>query len=394
CNTGLRLDDYVPYLATRLPASTFWNDGTINVGTIDTSNTLYFEGLGGFLGVAFSGSLASRFQLMATNITSHGNINMGFESLCTLSGNSINLDHGGISMETNGITIDNSAAFLNGLIADGYWGLSTNGGNIAPWGPFDPAAWFNATPYFTPPHIVTNRNYQVDLVHQLGGNTFTAYLSVVPDDGTSNGWTRAVFLSNTNNGLQANVYFPLGATVVTFNDVTGKSPNSLYLFDYFAYYTNWELVINGFAGAATRPTFIPWNYFLFSLPTNFFLGFGPPAAPTVIPPGTFDNNLYTNQNTAYQGLIQPNSVIIGDTFGQTYSNSPGRIEIFATNYLSMAQARVSSLNFLRLNATNQFGGSSGATISSPYSDFNLRSTNGLLNITNLTVPTLTRDEGT
>lgn len=395
CNTGLRLENYDPTLGIRQPASTFWNDGTINVGTIDTSNALFFEGAGGFLGVAFSGSLASRFQLMANDITSHGKINMGFESLCTMNASSINLDHGGISMETNGITIDNSAAFVNGLIADSYWGLSTNGGFIGPWGPFIPSAWFSTAPYFTPPHIVTNRNYQIDLTHQLGGPSFLAYLSILPDDGTSNGWTRAVFLSNTNNGLKANVYFPLGATVVEFTNLSGISPNNLYVFDTFAYQTNWELVISGFAGAATRPTFTPFNNFLISLPANFFGGgFGPPTPATLVPPGTFDNNQYTNQNTAYQALIQPNSVVIGDTFGQTYSNSPGRIELYATNYLSMNQARVSSLNFLRLEATNQFGGSAGATISSPYSDFNLRSTNGLLNITNLTVPTLTRDEGT
>ena len=333
---------------------------------------------------------------MATNITSHGDINMGFESLCTLAGNNIDLDRGGISMETNGVTINNSQAFFNGLIADNYWGLSTNGGVFAPWGPFSPAQWFNVFPPFTPPHIVTNRNYSVDLTHQLGGTNFTAYLSVLPDDGTSNGWIRAVFLSNTNSGVQANVYFPLGATVVEFTNSAGVSPNNLYLFDFFAYDPNYLLLINGFAGTGTRPTFIPFNYTFFSAPTNFFFGgaFGAAATPTLIPPGTFNANFVTNQNTAYQGLIQPSSVVIGDNFGQTYSNSPGRIEIYATNYMSLAQSRISSLNFLRLQATNQFGGSPGATISSPYSDFNLRSTNGFLQITNLTVPSLARDEGT
>ena len=59
----------------------------------------------------------------------------------------------------------------------------------------------------------------------------------------------------------------------------------------------------------------------------------------------------------------------------------------------MQDSLLSSLNFLRVAATNQFGSSAGSKISAPYSEFNLRSTNGLLAITNLTVPTLNRDEG-
>ena len=387
-NTGFRVDTFDPNVGVRQPASTFDNEGIIHCGTSDTFSTLNFEGFFGITNLIVVGSAAgSKFLLNSDTLLNGGELDMGFESLCSLNANNINLDHGAITMETNGFSSINFAFVFNALIFDGYWGLSTN---PTPFTTFVPANWFQFPPPITPPHVVTNRNYFVDSIHQLGGPTFQAYLSDTTDASGSNRFVRAVFLSNTNSTLQANVYFPIGATVVEWTNTSSAFGNNLYLFDTFLYRTNFQLAIDGFSGP--RPTYIPVNYSFLEIPGGFFF-FGPPETPVVIPGGTFDSANITNQYSAYEALFQPNSIVLSDTYGQTYSNSPGRIELTATNYLTMKDSLVSCLNFLRLTATNQFGGSEGAKISSPYSEFNLRSTNGLLSITNLTVPTLSRDEG-
>src|SRR5207244_1809505 len=59
----------------------------------------------------------------------------------------------------------------------------------------------------------------------------------------------------------------------------------------------------------------------------------------------------------------------------------------------LSRAHISSLNYLLLKATNHFAGSSRAQISSPYTDLNLRSTNGLLAVTNVISPLIHRPEG-
>ena len=387
-NTGFRVDRFDPRVGVRGPASIFDNEGTIHCGTSDTFSTLNFEGFFGITNVLFIGSAAgSKFLLSADTLINPGELEMGFDSLCSLNANTINLDHGIVTMETNGFSSVNFGFLFNSLIFDGYWGLSTN---PVPPSSFVPANFFGGTPPFTPPHVVTNRNYLVDPNHRLGGSTFQAYLSDTIDATGSNRFVRAVFLNNTNSQLQANVYFPIGATVIEWSNNTTAFGNNLYLLDTFLYQTNFQLAIDGFSGP--RPTYIPVNFNFIVLPGGFFF-FGAPETPTVIPFGTFDSANITNEYAAYEALFQPTSIVLSDTFGQTYSNSPGRIELTGTNYLTLKGSLLSSLNFLRLAATNQFGGSDGAKISSPYSEFNLRSTNGLLAITNLTVPTLNRDEG-
>jgi len=388
-NTGFRVDTFDPTFGFRQPASVFHNAGLIHCGTSDTASTLNFEGFFGITNVLFVGSAAgSKFLLSADTLINPGELEMGFDSLCSLNANNLNFDQGIVTMETNGFSAINFGIFqFNALIFDGYWGLSTN--PVYPT-TFRPANWFQTAPYFTPPHVVTNRNYLVDPNHQLGGPAFQAYLSDTFDATGSNRFVRAVFLNNTNSQLQANVFFPIGATVIEWTNTTTALGNNLYLFDDFLYRTNFQLALDGFSGP--RPTFIPVNFNFIVVPGGFFF-LGAPATPTVIPGGTFDSSNITNQYAAYEALFQPTSIVLSDTFGQTYSNSPGRIELTATNYLTLKNSLLSSLNFLRVTATNQFGGSAGAKISSPYSELNLRSTNGLLAITNLTVPTLNRDEG-
>jgi hypothetical protein len=207
-----------------------------------------------------------------------------------------------------------------------------------------------------------------------------------------------VFLSNTNPAITAKVYFPsfygdlyqLGPDIVDLSSVItnaqGVTTNYFYLEDTLMVYTNLQLFLDGNAGVGyNRPTFIPVNY-------TFLLGeqlsLGPPATATSIPPGTFIPGLVTNEWTAYQALFQPGSAVLNEVVGQNVTNLAGRIELTADKYLALPGAQITSLSYILLRATNQFGGSSGAQIVAPYCDLYLRSTNGVLNITNVLVPTV------
>jgi hypothetical protein len=381
CNSGFRLETFVRDGLPRQMASAIHNEGRINCGTVDTTNTLNIEGL--FFGQLIQGSTPmGKFLARATNIVNSGDIALGFEGIGSINGESVNLDRGSIMMETNGFSLVNNGFFYNGLLAAGYWGLGFSDD-------MSPAAYFGTSPARTPAHLVTNRNYMISFP-VLGDSTFSSYYTTQLDASGSNLFVRAVFLSNTNSMFPANVYFPFGSTVVEWTNRSGGGDN-LYLFDYFQFYTNFSLLLNGFSG--NRPTYIPWNYDFFRLPSEFLFFFGQPEVPTTIPQGLFPATVSTNQYSAYRALLQPNSIVSGDTLGQTYANSPGRIEIAATNFLTMEDTRITSLNYLRVLATNHFGGTKGAQIASPYAEFNLRSTNNFMVISNLTQPSLSRPEG-
>ena len=96
----------------------------------------------------------------------------------------------------------------------------------------------------------------------------------------------------------------------------------------------------------------------------------------------------------YEALFFPATRVVSDVVGQNVTNLPGRIEINATDYLDLTLARIEALNYLEINATNSYGGNNGGVLSAPFMDVFLRSTNGVLAITNLIAPTVARPEGT
>src|ERR1039457_2267422 len=410
CNTGFRMETYSLQSGQRQRASSLYNNGTIDCGTLGTSNVIF---IGGFLFNLFGTGSGVKCLVNASNIYSPGTINIGFDSLLSLRAESIDLTHGTLAMENSLFNGINGLFLFNAVSFDGYWGLGdpfTQRPLFYPLG-INPDAYYGSTPPTTQIHIVTNRNYVVT-EQSLGGPSFLSYLLDVTitnrtDPFGSNRTVRAVFLSNTNFAITTKVYlqtnytFAIDPDVVEFSSVItnylGVTTNFLYLEDSFLTFTNFQLLPDGFAGVGiNRPTFIPENY-TFTAVSPFFFGTPPtPATPTTIPPGTFTlggNGNVTNQWTAYQAIFQPGSVIAGDTAGQNVTNEPGRIELTADNFLTLTQAQISSANYILLKATNQFGGSSGAQIAAPFVDLYLHSTNGLLNITNVLVPELPRPIG-
>jgi hypothetical protein len=397
CNTGFRLEDYSLQLGQRQRAGTVYNNGTMECGTLGSSNTIIFGGA--FF--AISGSAAGiSTKINATNFVNPGSINMGFDSLLSIKAENVDVTHGNLNMENTGFSVSSLALFFSGGFFDGYWGLSFINTNFD--FRVDPTI-FEATPPFSQFFLVTNRAYQVLYPVQMGGPSFVPYLLDVTDSTQSNRTVRAVFLSNTNPLITPKVFFAsagdpfdLGPDIIqwswVYTNANGITTNFMYLEDSYLEFTNHQLLINGFAGVGiNRPTFIPENYTFFRSGTPFFLGGN--ATPTAIPPGTFIPGLVTNQWVAYQALFLPGSTVPSDTAGGNVTNMPGRIELTADKYMKLPQAQINSASYVLLKATNQFGGSAGAQIQAPFADLYLRSTNGTLTISNVLVPFLERPLG-
>ena len=147
---------------------------------------------------------------------------------------------------------------------------------------------FEASPPYSQYFLVTNRAYQVLYPVELGGPTFVPYLLDVTDSSGSNRTVRAVFLSNTNPAVTANVYlqtyypYDMDPDYVGFTSIItnaqGVTTNFFYIQDSYLYYTNHQLYIDGYAGVGfNRPTFVPANY---SFYTGGQVNLGTPAVPT------------------------------------------------------------------------------------------------------------------
>src|SRR5260221_1400 len=138
---------------------------------------------------------------------------------------------------------------------------------------------------------------------------------------------------------KSNVYFPpdpldffFGDIAVEYTNTLGTSANNIYVLDAYGVFTNQVLLLNGFAGS--RSTFIPFNYSVFQSPAIFSPFLLQPESATVVPPGTFNGDVETNQYSAYQALFLPTSIDLNDVFGQNITNAPGRIQVIADDYLN------------------------------------------------------------
>ncbi len=399
CNTGFRLDTNPSDTnSLRRRASSLYNNGTIACGTLGTSNVII---IGGLLYEFIGTGAGAKCLVDATNIVNPGTISMGFKSLLTLKGERIDLNHGTLEMETSGFIGANSENFFRVGFVDGYWGLGDSDTQpLWSYSIYDSNMIPVLAYYGTQTHVVTNRSY-VAFGQELAGTNFVSYLLDVTNLSTSNRTVRAVFLSNTNPLITTKVYFEtnlfsvMAPTVVELSSVfasaQGSMTNFLYISDSFLTYTNFQLRTNGYAGAGfNRPTCMPVNYTIAR--NRPFFGDRPPAPPTAIPRDTFDGP-FTNQWSAYEAVFLPNSALTSDVAGQNVTNMAGRIELTADKHLALPDARINSESYLLLRATNHFGGSSGAEIASPFADLYLRSTNGLLNLTNVLEPVLPRPVG-
>jgi hypothetical protein len=383
---GFRFDTYYPPPLNRYTsAGTLYNAPAAIINCGGTNDGAYFTTNIGAMYLALG---SGECIAWATNIINRGTIDVGRDNLLSLQGQNVLLSGGLLNMEG----FETGNFFGDTGVFPGYWGLRQTPD-------YNPVSYFSFFP-MSPAHWVTNRYYQ-PMQQQLYLPLGNAYLNPGYYQGPSNYLWQVVFLRNADRSVSNNVYFPYDSVVewlwLSTNIITGViSTNSMYLDDGLIQYTNLSLVTNGVAPPNTSygNTYIPTNYYAGSFMVGqapFSLGL--PASPTVVS-GIFGPNKNINSEyTAYDAVLLPTTVIVGEIAGQTYSNMPGRIEITADKQLDLRSSRIAGLNYLRLTATNNFIQDAKFRALTAFADYDLGVTNATLTVSNLLAPTCPRPSG-
>lgn len=370
-------------------ADTFCNLGTIRaVSTIDGNNLLANVF---FLGTSFSQiyevTSYGEVVVAATNIVNHGIVDVSEGGLIRFAGRNVDLSQSQLIVESP-LNVFGSLGTAN-YSSTGLAGLDTNGD----WNP-----GVELTPTTALSSLVAISPYYLQLTNCL------AYQDIRTKGPATNSLTiyRYVFVENipSSPDVTYNVYiddpgtvslgFAAGAAhvewIANYTDAASGNPvaNYLYLTDDYALGMNStnDPNLNG----------IPRN-FSFATATSELLtgalspvnyGTVPPFQP---PPDAIQTNNYACFFANMSASTVPTNASVLNPHG-TITNLPGQVLIMAGNELNLANATITSPNYLNLYCTNQFDGSVGGTISAPYSDLALGVTNGFLTISNLLIAQL------
>ena len=365
---GFDFDTVTTNVISERMAGIFYNPGVIRVNSVtDTGGT--------FSSLATVGI----FKVWATNVINPGSVAVGVDGLLQFTGQSVNLARSQLSLENLNTELNVLTNFFPGLNFLVPLNLSVLNTPL-------PAAVGSETNYIDPAVDFSLPNPTSDDFLPplyLGLQNATAYVQTNAIS-TNQNLVRAVFISNPIPGVTNHVYFDYGDILVQWvgnyvNPATGLQTNNfMYLEDDFGEITNLQL-----AGVGGGPINYSWL-------ANWPLILGPPA-PSGLPIGTFTVGSVTN-DFAYESVQLIATTVATNASLQNPSgaltNLVGRIQINASHDLDLSLAQISGPNYMSLTATNQFNGSGGAAIFSPYSDFNLGVTNGFLSISNLLAPSV------
>jgi hypothetical protein len=367
---GFQFDDRPTATSLHLPSSSFYNPGTIRCN----SEIDLFEDF-------LLASTIGECVINATNIVSPGTIDMGADGLIQMTGNKVDLTRGTLVIEQS------TQAGLSGI--DYGVGTDTN----KDW---DPSI-------FLQPTIAISSDFNSQLFRKPGFDQMLVFPSTpyfeVSVLATNDILTRAVFISPNvgNSNVVQNIYFggnpnpSLGPGFVTIewagsyvDPATGQSAtNYLYLNDFYLRGANTNNpVVNG----------VPSNFTFTELAAPAFS-----VAPATSQFPVFDPGIVTN-NYSYVDLDLIATSVATNSPSQNVTNYlailPGRTQINASQELDLSLANISGANYLSINAPNQFDGSIGAQIFSPFSDINIGVTNGFMTVTNLLEPAIPTWNGT
>lgn len=330
-------------------AGTFYNAGTIRVNSLsDNINASILSTVG-------------KVIVSATNVTSSGTVDVGVNGLIQFTGQSVDLTRSTFAVEQSG-------NFVSGV---GAFGVDTND-------EWDPS--FDLGPTFA----LSSLPFAFLLPNS------TAYFNVAAN-GASNNIIRCVFIQDfsvpgPNESVAFNVYFDSTAAFGGGNATVewvgsyvdwatgGQQHDYLYLNDNYALGASTNVLLTA--------TGIPDNFTFTESPTRLLPG--NPANPgflNLFPAGAF-TNVYSYALAQITSTSVATNASISNPSG-ALTNLPGRIQINSQGNLNLGLAQISGPNYLSVQATNQFNGSAGARITSPYSDVNLGVTNGFLTVSNL-----------
>lgn len=350
-NSGFQFDIQSSSTYLHSQASSFNNSGLVSCGSANDTT----DPLGGEL--AFLGY--DQCVINATNIVNTGELDSGSGGLIQLSGQSVELSQSLLNIEGGGPSFGGS----------GFFNLNTN--------LWSPGANLTATNATTP--ILSAAPFFLSLTNS------TPYINVSVNANNGTNVIRAVFLEDfSGSNVSTSVYFDpdLVFTGQGFNTIQWACsyldvPSGLIL-------TNYLYLENDFVlGASTNVlpiNKIPRNFTLIQTGTTPLPNLPPPAPAGFLPVFSFAGitNLYDFANI--QVLASPSTNTIPN---QNVTNLPGRVELSGDYYLNLSNIQITGPAYMSLVSSNNFVGSQGALIQTPYADLNVGKTNGYLVLTNV-----------
>ena len=365
-------------------AGTFYNSGSIHCDSfLDGNNNVVFYSIDGF--DFLSQTSIGECVVLATNIINPGEMVVSPNGLLKITGTNVDLSRATLTMEGAGANLAGTGDF--GLNVN----VVTNGNTIYYMIPgWDPSIYLG-------PASAESALFPMQPITLYLPNS-TAYFNFAYPD-SSNTIIRSVFIEDTSDtNVAYNVYFDtagigFGGGNVTIewvgsylDSASGNTFNNyLYLNDNYVLgaSTNVALSING----------IPDNFTFTASDTRLiFQTPAPPGFYNVFPSGTITN-----------GYAFANAQLISSTVATNASNRnpsgaltnlPGRLQITGGRDLDLRLASITGPNYLSIQSPNQFEGSAGAQIISPYADINVGVTNGFLTVSNLMQPIIPNWSGT
>ncbi len=360
--TGFIFDDQTNGL--HLMAGTFYNAGDIFCASADTG---------------FGSSGPGIFSVLATNIFNPGTVDVGANGLIKFTGQNADFTRSFLNVEGN--------ASGQGVNSTAFFGLDTN----LDW---NPAVDLQPT-------SATSSDIQTFAGPPPSLFSFTLSPSVpyfdIKNPTPTNTIIRAVFLMDSSVNVTPNVYidpdvnpvddqFGAGAAHVEWighylDPASGQTFfNYLYLTDDYVLGASTNVAIVD--GNGNPNNGLPDNFTFLSSRTQ--QNFGAPT-PTSFPV-TFQNAVISNRYAYFNAQLIPTTIPTNQSLllpNGALTNLPARVQITANKDLNLTLVGISGPNYISLSATNQFDGSDGAAIQSPFADINLAVTNGNLTIRNL-----------
>lgn len=406
-------------------SASFFNDNNGTISALD--GYLYF------LNSAASGILPETSYLLisATNIVNKGLLSAGPNGEIIINGSSVNMTRGGLEITalvgTGSSDIINSNEFIpDTAIYDEFWLGGTNmtsfvGANLWNGTTVGTFSFFNAFapclekvsgtfPSFIPQAVDSYTNVFNNFTITTTNSSGIQNTNLIP--AYSNEVRQAIFVYEADPGVTPSVRFgpqisptnyflPMAAQFLGYltNVVTGQlQANTVYVADDLAAVgTNGYLLKNleiSPSAPCTDPTYRPDSVVVSRDDstgdyTDGSSGYGLPPSDFFYEPLTFSNYVAAGRADVYSALVDNLAAEPPAGFAET--NAPGKIEIFANN-LNLSKARMSAASVIQVFASNLVS-SAGASMDCQNLNYELGSTNGTLNFTNLANPICERLHG-
>jgi len=378
--TGFKFDLHTTNQLPDVMGGTVYNEGQIRCDSILDGNSLYSLGTSGFN--FYDVTSIGQFVASATNVINPGSIDVGTGGLISLAGQNVDITGG--SLQVEGVLNSVGAFNILGEFATvnfnsvGAVGLDTNGD----WNPAVDLSTTYALSSQVPvgPGYVYLTNSQCYLKQEYPYGPLANYRInrfVFLENNSPPNVTAKVYIDNS---ATLNLGFDVGAAHVewtgTYIDPATGSPITSYLYltdDYVLGATTNEFLVNNG---------VPGNFTFITSPTPLLSNpLAPQPVPAVFPDAGITNYYSVMFANLTSSSYQTNASTVNPSGSIT--NLPGAIKLSAQNTLNLGFSTITGPNYLALYCTNQFEGSPGASIASPYADIALGVTNGFMVISNL-----------